>query len=213
MSRNHLILVGLLGAFAATVTVAAATAPSPAPPLLRGIPQKEDPDMIAEWGVGDSFMAYFATNEARASSALPGSGTAYGAKNAFDGKVPTAWIEGADGDGVGQWVEYTLRDRSELSQNPSVNALAIFNGYRKSRDLWRKNGRVRRLRMSVNGKPWGEIALVDSFAYQKVNVKPFPIPSKRRSVVVRFTIASVYRGTTYRDTALSEIEFYGTGVL
>lgn len=184
-----------------------------APPLLRGVPAKEDPELIAEWGVGDSFMAFFASGKARASSALPAApDVGYGAKNAFDSKLSTAWIEGAKGDGVGEWVEFTLNPRPVSDQNLEVTQLAIFNGYRKNRDLWRKNGRVRRLRMSVNGKPQSEIALADSFAYQKVVLKPIPIPKRGRPLVVRFTILSVYPGTTYRDTALSEIEFDGTGV-
>lgn len=43
--------------------------------------------------------------------------------------------------------------------------LTIFNGYRKSKELWRDNSRVKRLKMYVGGKTYGVIHLKDAYNY------------------------------------------------
>ena len=66
--------------------------------------------------------------------------------------------------------------------------------------------------MSVNGKPYGVITLVDSYAYQKVKLDPIKLPLPAKTLMLRFTIESVYHGAKYHDTALTELEFQGTGI-
>jgi hypothetical protein len=186
------------------------------PPVreFRGVPVKEDPQEIKEWAEGDSFEDIFESVTVRGSSALPASeGKYYDASRVHDYNLDTAWIEGAKGDGIGEYVEYTLRVTTDKHpDDAAVMGLMVFNGYRKNRDLWQKNNRIKRLRLSVNGKSYGVVTLADSYAYQRVKIGSIKLPPHTQTLVLRFTIESVYPGTKYNDTALTELEFEGTGI-
>ena len=210
MLRNiflTLLLSTLIGALSANAV-------KPSLREFRGVPVKEDPQEIKEWAEGDSFEDIFESITVRGSSALPPSeGNYYDASRAHDYKLDSAWIEGAKGDGIGEYAEYTLRVTTDKHpDDAAVMALVVFNGYRKNRDLWQKNNRIKRLRLSVNGKPYGVITLADSYAYQRVKVGSIKLPPHNKTLVLRFTIESVYPGTKYKDTALTELAFEGTGI-
>lgn len=180
---------------------------------MRGVPFAEQPDEIAMWGEGDSFDDIWSEQIARASSTLPPqNGTRYDARNLCDGSLSTAWVEGAPGDGIGEWFELRLRVAEGPHEDAAIQGMTVFNGYRKSRALWRENGRIRRLRLDVNGKPYGTITLADAYEHQKVDLGRIPLPPHDEVTVLRFTIQAVYPGTKGHDTALSEIAFHGTGI-
>jgi hypothetical protein len=188
-------------------------APRPLP-QMQGVPFPESDGEIATWGEGDSFEDIFESVEVRASTALaPEAGTSYAAACAHDGNVNTAWAPAKNGrDGVGDFLEFTLRRAAQTEPNPSLDGMVVFNGYRKSRVLWQENNRVRRLAMSVNGRPYGVITLADAYVHQRVSWDAIPLPAPPRTTVVRFTIAGVYHGTKFHDTAISEIGFKGNGI-
>jgi hypothetical protein len=164
---------------------------------------------------GDSFEAiYFPA--ARASSVLTGSGAnRYGVKQLQDGDVSTAWVEGAKGDGVGAWLEFTF-DRATgdagkvRDTGVAVTSIDIMNGYRKSAKTWAANGRVREFDMYANGKQIARLRLADNLRVQNVKVPRIVLPlGKRRSSARHHR---VYRGRDFPDTAISELEFVGEGV-
>ena len=166
------------------------------------------------WGEGDSFEDIFESVTVRGSSALPASeGSYYDASHAHDLNLDSAWVEGAKGDGIGEYLEYTVRVTSgPHPADAAITNLIVFNGYRKSRDLWRKNNRVRRLRVTMNGRPYGVVTLADAYSEQNVRLHDIKLPPHAKTLRLRFTVESVYPGTTYHDTALSELEFSGTGI-
>jgi len=73
----------------------------------------------------------------------------------------TAWVEGAEGDGIGEWVIIPVKPCNEITEerlNGSRKhrydgdftvSLFVCNGYQKSLDLYRKNNRVREAKISV----------------------------------------------------------------
>ncbi len=65
----------------------------------------------------------------------------YSAENLFDGDPATCWAEGAAGSGIGESI-LILADRT-------VNALSTVNGFARSENLFRKNGRVKELQVSL----------------------------------------------------------------
>ena len=77
---------------------------------------------------------------ATGSSALAGG--SYGASNLLDGKGDTAWCEGADGDGVGQYVELRAAPGVPAPQHCVLQALMIVPGYSKSQAVYENNGRA-----------------------------------------------------------------------
>jgi hypothetical protein len=206
------MIAGVLGVTAAVAVAATVAARASAPPTFRGVAvAREDPEEISMWGQDCSIYCALDRVSARASSSLPASGGAkYGGALAHDMSLGTAWVEGAKGAGVGEYLEYTV-DLTALKETElTLTELVVFNGYRKSRDLWQKNGRVRALTMTVNGKPRGTVLLADAYNHQRVKIAPIRLAARRKTVI-RFTIASVYPGSKYEDTALTELEFDGTG--
>jgi hypothetical protein len=73
----------------------------------------------------------------------------------------TAWVEGAEGDGIGEWVIVPVKPTGESTWNQLSGSrkhrydgdftvsLSVCNGYQKSLDLYRKNNRVREAKISV----------------------------------------------------------------
>lgn len=68
----------------------------------------------------------------------------YGAGNAVDGRPDTAWVEGADGSGVGE--KLTLVPTAPRSP---PRGIAITWGYAKSPATWDENNRARTVRFTA----------------------------------------------------------------
>lgn len=145
----------------------------------------------------------------RASSTLPHRDKLrYDARQAQDHDLNTAWVEGSEGDGIDEFLEYIIDTSEHKGADPlKVTELRIYNGYRKSKELWRDNSRVKRLKMYVNGKPYAIINLEDAYNYQTVEVGTIQLKPKKTTL--RFEIMEVYRGRKYSDTAITEIELEG----
>lgn len=190
------------------IFAADATAQAKLPTFNATVVEKENPEWIAEWGVGCSFYCANFSHTERASSALSRRGKLkYDAGQAHDFNLETAWVEGKEGDGIGEFLEYVIDTSEHTGDNLKVTELTIFNGYRKSRELWRDNSRVKRLKMYVNGKPYAIIGLKDAYNYQVVEVGEIELKQKRTTL--RFEIMEVYKGRKYSDTAITGIELEG----
>jgi hypothetical protein len=61
----------------------------------------------------------------------------YPASNLFDGSNQTCWAEAAEGNGVGESVTFIT--------NRPVLQIVLVNGFARNADLYRRNGRVKRL--------------------------------------------------------------------
>jgi len=65
----------------------------------------------------------------------------YGAANLFDHDFSTAWVEGTEGAGVQESVFFILPEgRTRLN---------IMNGYAKSKSLYKKNNRLKKLKLTL----------------------------------------------------------------
>lgn len=179
---------------------------------MRGVPMEKKGEDLSEWGEGDSFEDIFEREEVTASSFLKPNGiNRYDGAMAHDLNLKTAWVEGDRGDGIGAWVEYRLTPTKSENPDRAIMSLTVFNGYRKTQTAWKENGRIKRLRLTVDGKPYGTILLADTPRYQDVNIGRIPLV-RDTPVILRFTILSVYPGTKHHDTALTELGFGGTGI-
>ncbi len=148
---------------------------------------------------------------ATASSQLKGA--AYAPDRAHDFNFKTAWVEGVEGNGAGEYLEYSFKmnDQIKRPEDFGINQIVIFNGYWKSDKLWHANGRVKNLKMYVNGVPTCIFTLADVKHPQSATF-PFIALKAGEKVVLRFEIIDVYPGKKYDDTAISELLFGGTGV-
>ena len=164
-------------------------------------------------GAECSFYCGCNMGEQKVSSTLKQQGKQdYKASNIHDLDYSTTWIEGAEGYGIGEWVEYTLP-----ASNPRITELLIANGYVRTKKLWEENSRVKVLDVEVNGKPFARIHLADVYALQSVKVPHIGYSDRehlegKAPIRIRFIIREVYPGEKYQDTAISEIFFDGIDV-
>lgn len=135
-----------------------------------------------------------------------GSSMAYPADLAHDFDLRTAWVEGVEGHGIGESIHMNI----PLNPSVYVTRVLISNGYAKSLQAWRENGRVKKFGLYANGRLVAELALMDtpreqSFAIGMLNAGTRPF------LELEFRILEVYPGEKYPDTAISEINLDGVG--
>jgi Nicotine adenine dinucleotide glycohydrolase (NADase) len=118
-------------------------------------------------------------------------------RNLFDGSLQTAWSEGKRGDtGIGEYVTISFE------QPIVLKSVGIVNGWTKSEELYKVNGRVAQLKVvSDNGN---EISLdlndnVLDYQNSEVNLV---------GTSFKFIITKVYEGKD-SDTCMSEIKLQG----
>jgi F5/8 type C domain-containing protein len=114
--------------------------------------------------------------------------------NAIDGKHSTAWIEGVDGAGIGEWIRFDF-DREIV-----VHRILIQPGYFKSAAIWAQNNRLAAVTAYFSDGSARELTFQDRMESQKADVGAI------RTKWVRLVIKSVYYGTD-PDTAISEVAF------
>lgn len=150
-----------------------------------------------------------------------------------------AWAEGVEGSGIGESICITsccsyqsyqsyqsLWDGcsgyvgfSEGDIEPDIcdgymryTEICVVNGYAKNQTVWEENGRVKRLLMYVEDKPYAYLELQDTI-YPQYFTLPVDAIKAADGVDVhfRFVIEDVYPGTKYEDTCLTGlvVEFMG----
>ena len=125
-----------------------------------------------------------------------------------DHNTETAWVEGVEGDGIGEWARSPIQmEYNGYGDNleRTYEKARIFNGYGASQELWAENNRVSELKLIFSDGSEQILELKDEFGYQIVNL-PQPIKAYDE---VKLEIVSVYEGTKYDDTAISEFKLLG----
>jgi len=118
----------------------------------------------------------------------------YYAANAIDGKRSTAWIEGADGPGLGEWIRF------DFDREINLHRILIQPGYFKSPQIWRDNNRLAVVTAQFSDGTSRDLNFNDRMDSQKVDV------GSVKTKWVKFVVKSVYYGSD-PDTAISEIAF------
>jgi hypothetical protein len=118
----------------------------------------------------------------------------YGTRNLLDGDKQTAWVEGVDGDGIGEWLVLSW------STERNVKGFRIANGYGKTPRLFDRNGRVSKLALTFSSGERTTLTLDDT-----ADERTYMLPRPFKAMWVRFEILGNRRGTKYSDTAISEL--------
>lgn len=135
---------------------------------------------------------------ASASSELEETTITHYAGNVLDGKLETAWVEGAQGVGENEWITISTQDGS----NRVISAIEFFGGYQKSEEHLQKNGYPTAVLIEFED---GDQQEVELYEYSDVIVLGQPVTVSR----VKFTILEAAAGTQYEDTCISEIRLRG----
>lgn len=134
--------------------------------------------------------------EVAASNYLATARSSYPVQNAFDGNPATCWQDGVEGNGEGTELSVILSESCDLQY------IVFYNGQSSSEERFRKNGRVCQLEIG-NGQFTEVIELADENIPVAIQLDGWENVSS-----VYFKINSVYPGSTYMDTCISEIVFY-----
>jgi hypothetical protein len=151
----------------------------------------------------NGFSLYF--TEVQVSSYLRQRNTTYGVENLTQNGLQEPWVEGVEGHGIGEYIEFDLGSEAE----PEVgrfNGLYVYNGF-ISYDrphLYRQNSRVRRFLVQdlTEGDKW-TVELEDTPHPQIIEL------TGREWHRIRLVIDDVYPGTKYEDTCIAAVSLRG----
>jgi hypothetical protein len=116
--------------------------------------------------------------------------------NLLDGDLASAWNEGADGPGIGEWVRFDFVESIPLAR------VEIANGYQRDEQRFAGNARVKTLELTYSDGSTQLVQLLDAEGLQTIE------PSVDETAQITFTIISVYPRYEWQDAALSEIRVY-----
>lgn len=142
-------------------------------------------------------MAKIPVIRAEASSELNNYEGRYSVNRLLDGDYNTTWQEGVPGFGEGESITlYTDPDRE-------IKYIAMWAGHFKSEEMFRKNGRLAKIRVEISDGQSFELGLNDvmvpvAFAFSE------PVHTE----FIKITILEVYPGSAWKDTAIAEIQLY-----
>lgn len=119
------------------------------------------------------------------------------AKRVVDDDLSTAWVEGVKGQGEGESITLKFDDEYE------VKGLRIYSGYQKKADLYKKNSRPEKLRVTFADGSSEVCELRDVNDMQELAFKNAVVTDK-----ITIAIEAVYKGSKYEDTVISEIYIY-----
>ncbi len=121
----------------------------------------------------------------------------YPASGIKDGKVASAWFEGAAGSGQGESV--TL----DFGAEKSLTRIVVYPGQWENYDSWGKANRPKEVELKYSDGSTELWTLEDAMSPQ---VKTFAAPKKTSSVTVK--IKQIYNGSVFHDTGISEIQVF-----
>ena len=132
-------------------------------------------------------------------------------KNAHDFSHESVWAEGAQGQGIGEWLEYEFAGAC-----PRITDVKILPGHVKTQAAWEANSRPKYLKIYYLGKPICILELQDVRGMQCFDLEKFgPFgyhDADKPTWRLRFEIVEVYPGKKYTDTVIAELEFDGIDV-
>ena len=127
----------------------------------------------------------------------------YQEKNLFDNSFLTAWVEGKSDYGIGETIEYDFGDYFLYG----LESVRIYNGYTKSNDLWVKNSRVKKLLLYINNVPYAYLNLKDTINEQLFIIDIWEFGGRQFNINnLKFEIIEIYKGSKYKDTAITITE-------
>ncbi len=175
--------------------------------LYTGVPATEarhlevDQAEVGTPSEAPRYLSPFA--EVTASSQLPSDQHgSYFPYAAIDGQVATAWVEGVEGPGLGEWI------RLDFPEAIGVHTIHVDVGFDKDAELFAKNNRVREATLRFSDGQAVTVTFEDVRGMQPVPVVDL-LGGPVATTSVELIVEAVTPGSTYDDTCVAEIEVYG----
>jgi hypothetical protein len=138
----------------------------------------------------------------------PTNNISYDVKNIDDFDLRTAWIEGKPDYGIGESISVNLKTIEY--EEVKIKNIVVVNGYTKNHNVWKNNSRIKKLRLSCNGKIIGTLSLKDTDKYQSFDIADL-VTKENNQYLFKFEIVDIYPGDKFSDTGISAILFEGDG--
>lgn len=122
---------------------------------------------------------------------------AYSEDYLFDSRLEFGWAEGQEHDGIGESVIFSF------DQEVRIEKLKVWNGYQRSEDHFKKNGRWMEFSFGVQGGDAKSYRLPDQMAPEVVDLGT---ALEGKSFVME--VKGNYAGSRYKDLLLSELRFH-----
>lgn len=137
-----------------------------------------------------------------ASSELVQKSKNYKVENVIDNNKSTAWIEGVDGDGIGEYIKFSSKNTFR------VDKIDIINGLTKSEKTYKNNNRIKKIIIEFSDKSQQVYELKDNnMDYQTIDI------GGKNTNSIKIIIQYVYtESRVYQDSCISEIAIYGQKV-
>lgn len=136
-----------------------------------------------------------------------GEGKASTTKALNDDNAETAWIapEGTSGVGTKLRLLFPKKIRTELEGTP-LYGLDLANGVCMSEEQWKKHGRVKKIRLHYNDKPFRDLLFADSRHWQRLE---FPDILAHSGDTMTLEILEIYPGEKGAGAAITEVALQG----
>jgi hypothetical protein len=145
--------------------------------------------------------------EVKTTSKAESSTDNFDAKNILDGNMKTCWISSADGKNEDIEIIVDLEEVEGINV-AMISDIYFFNGDRKDYQTWKDYSRIKKVTMTVNDLPYGEIKFEDTYKQQSIDLDKFKIDRTRRCRI-RFRIVDTYKGNKSAQVAVSDIQLIG----
>lgn len=132
----------------------------------------------------------------QASSTLVASGYDYSVSHLYDDDISTCWSEGVDGEGLGETITVTFKEEV------NVNTMQIMNGISKNKELYQKNGRLKKVTLIFDDGNEENVEIKDS--YKEIQTIKF---NEHKTKNITIKIDEIYQGTKYQDTCITKLLF------
>lgn len=142
--------------------------------------------------------AVIKANGASSSSTLrPERGVNYDPRQIMDGRQSTSWIEGTPGNGIEDWVQLNF----DTAQN--VRKVKLWVGLWTSPEYWARGNRPKEVELTFSDGSSSRHTLDDEMRAQTID-----LGSAVSTTSVQVKVKSIYSGTTWHDTAISEVQVF-----
>lgn len=154
--------------------------------------------------------SYAGFNLRSSSSKKAEADTAFRIENIGDNNKETAWVEGADGSGKGEYFEFDFIFDDTLNRcRYYCDYFTILNGYQKNSYTFNAYSRVKRFKVYLDGTPFCYVDLHDMPGMQFFTLPYFKYLGRNGKATLRFEIEDVYSGNKEKkkETAITELFF------
>lgn len=122
-------------------------------------------------------------------------GVSYAVKNLIDKKASTVWVEGEEGSGLGASITV------DLGSEQSITQVKLWNGNWYTADFWQRHNRAKEVELEFSDGSKQTFTLKDEMAAEVIR-----LPAAVRTSSVKIKVKSIYRGNTFNDTCISEVQ-------